>query len=326
MMYDVQTFMLEKEGLEDTKANRQKVDNELRVGGYKIYATVDPKIQETVQNTLSEYDGYPTKLPSGVETELTDSAGNVTEQPQSSAVVIDNSTGYLVAIVGSRDDPEVKRSLNRANTGLQVGSSIKPLAVYGPAFDTGYGAASPVANIPVPISGWIVDGEDSSPTITGTQGPVTMRTAIVKSLNVAAARTLMDYVTIDTSVEYLHKLGIPDENITPTGVGLAPVSYTHLHRFARFVLHLHAHVNECAAFIKLCHWPGNIVAAECTIVFVFARNCNIPAFFVATGYNTGAVISDIGNFSMMPVVILRRGEMCIRDRLRAAFQQPPLRE
>lgn len=221
MMYDVQTFMLEKEGLEDTKANRQKVDNELRVGGYKIYATVDPKIQETVQNTLSEYDGYPTKLPSGVETELTDSAGNVTEQPQSSAVVIDNSTGYLVAIVGSRDDPEVKRSLNRANTGLQVGSSIKPLAVYGPAFDTGYGAASPVANIPVPISGWIVDGEDSSPTITGTQGPVTMRTAIVKSLNVAAARTLMDYVTIDTSVEYLHKLGIPDENITPTGVGLA---------------------------------------------------------------------------------------------------------
>ncbi|MEA4853914.1 MAG: transglycosylase domain-containing protein [Christensenella sp.] len=218
---DVQTFLLEKEGLEDTEANRQKVDLEMRAGGYNIYCTIDTTIQETVQNTLSEYSGYP-NLPDGVATEITDSNGNVTIQPQSAAVVIDNTTGYLVAIVGSRDTPTIRRSLNRANEGLQVGSSMKPLAVYGPAFDIGYGPVTPVANIPVPINGWILaNGEVGAPDITGTQGPVDMRTAIVKSLNVAAARTLMDYVTIPTSVEYLHKLGIPDENITATGVGLA---------------------------------------------------------------------------------------------------------
>ncbi|MEA5002420.1 MAG: transglycosylase domain-containing protein, partial [Christensenella sp.] len=218
---DVQTFLLKKEGLEDTEANRQKVDREMRAGGYEIYTTLNPTIQDTVQNTLANYDNYP-KLPDGVATEITDSNGIVTPQPQSAAAVIDNETGYLVAIVGSKDTPTIRRSINRANEGLQVGSSMKPLAVYGPAFDLGYGPVSSVANIPVPITGWLIkDGSEGAPDITGTQGPMMMRDAIVDSRNVAAARTLMDYVTIDKSVEYLHLLGIPDENITPTGVGLA---------------------------------------------------------------------------------------------------------
>ena len=223
VVHDVQTFLLEKEGLEDTEANRAKVDREMRAGGYEIYTTLNPTIQETVQNTLADYDGYPT-LPKNVSTEITDSSGIVTQQPQAAAAVIDNETGYLVAIVGSRDTPTIRRSINRANEGLQVGSSMKPIAVYGPAFDIGYGPVSPVAYIDAPITGWLVkDGSEGAPAIQSgaEQGPIEMRTAVVKSLNVAAARTLMDYVTIDTSVEYLHKLGIPDENITPTGVGLA---------------------------------------------------------------------------------------------------------
>ena len=219
---DVQTFLLQKEGLEDTEANRQKVDLEMRAGGYEIYTTLNPTIQETVQNTLANYDGYPT-LPKGVATEITDSNGIVTPQPQAAAAVIDNETGYLVAIVGSKDEPTIRITTNRADEGLPVGSSMKPLAVYGPAFDIGYGPVSGVPYIDAPISGWLnEDGDESNPRMQGgTQGPITMRYAVVKSLNVAAAHTLMDYVTIDTSVEYLNKLGIPNENITPTGVGLA---------------------------------------------------------------------------------------------------------
>jgi penicillin-binding protein 1A len=56
---DVQDFMLEKQGLEDTSENRLAVDREMRAGGYKIYATIDTKIQDTVQTTLEEWDQYP---------------------------------------------------------------------------------------------------------------------------------------------------------------------------------------------------------------------------------------------------------------------------
>ena len=59
-IHDVITHLLEQRGLPDTSANRNAVENELRTGGYHIYTTVDPAIQNTVQNTLSAWDHYPT--------------------------------------------------------------------------------------------------------------------------------------------------------------------------------------------------------------------------------------------------------------------------
>lgn len=53
-IYDVVTHLLKVRELEDTTANRNAISNELRTGGYHIYTTVDPDIQNAVQQTLSE--------------------------------------------------------------------------------------------------------------------------------------------------------------------------------------------------------------------------------------------------------------------------------
>lgn len=226
----VQTFMLRKQGLEDTPENRKKVELEMRQGGYKIYATIDPAVQEIVQSTVANWDDYPA-FKRGVEKVVTttDSAGNPVEvvQPQCAAVVVDNRDeydGYLRAIIGARTEPTQALTFNRAYMGqMQIGSSIKPLAVYGPAFNEGYGLASSVANIQEPITGWPVTKTDPGypQTSKGTPGPVSLRQAIVKSLNIAAARTLADYVTVDVSASYLQKLGVDDSHIDRTLVGEA---------------------------------------------------------------------------------------------------------
>ncbi len=61
-------------------------------------------------------------------------------QPQSAMVVMDNKNGQIKAMVGGRNT--VGRMLyNRAVGPRQPGSSIKPLAVYAPALQSGYEAA-----------------------------------------------------------------------------------------------------------------------------------------------------------------------------------------
>ncbi len=152
-------------------------------------------------------------------------------QPQAAAVVIDNEYGYIKAIVGSRTTPDSMRTFNRASEGtMQIGSSMKPIGVYGPAFDIGYGLASSVANIPVPITGWEVTDDDPGypKTSHGKEyGPVSMHDAIVSSLNIAAARTQADFVGTATSMYYLEQLGVdtskfvvPDTGVETGHVGL----------------------------------------------------------------------------------------------------------
>ncbi len=228
VIQDVQNFMLEQQGLEDTSANRLIVDREMRAGGYKIYATIDTKIQETVQASLEEWDQYPDfRKASDAVTIDKDNNGNPIEiiQPQAAAVVIENETGYLRAIVGSRTTPDSMLTFNRASEGtMQIGSSMKPIGVYGPAFDTGYGLASSVGNIPVPITGWEVTDDDPGYPKTshgsGGYGPVSMHEAIVSSLNIAAARTQADYVGTETSLYYLERLGVDTSKFVDEATGI----------------------------------------------------------------------------------------------------------
>ena len=61
----------------------------------------------------------------------------LTPQPQISITVEDQSTGYIVAIVGGRGTKEASRTLNRAtNTTRQPGSTFKVVSTYAPALDS----------------------------------------------------------------------------------------------------------------------------------------------------------------------------------------------
>lgn len=225
-VYDVITHWMEKDGVADTSANRSIYENKLRTGGYRIYTTVDPAIQNTVQDTLATWDKYPElEDPSSALVTETISDGVVIEtvEPQAAAVVMEHSTGKLRAIIGGRTDPTIRKGLNRAyQSYTEVGSAIKPLAVYGPALDLGASPATIIVNADGAIDGW--GGEKGYPSgglSDKYYGPITIRTGIIQSLNVVAARTLFEYVTPDTSVEYLNRMGLSTAHINEDGPGLA---------------------------------------------------------------------------------------------------------
>ena len=222
---DVVKHLLAQRGLPETNANLSAVENELRTSGYHIYTTVDRDMQNTVQETLATWDNYPQlKDPNAAHREETLSDGTVieTEYPQAAAVILDYHTGELRAIIGGRTSPTIRKGANRASQSyMEVGSSIKPLAVYGPALDAGASPATIIANLPQRIDGW--GGEIGYPYIGEAKyiGPVTIRRGIVSSLNVVAARTLFERVQPEVGKKYLENLGANAAKINADGPGLA---------------------------------------------------------------------------------------------------------
>ena len=151
--------------------------------GYKIYTSIDLTKQEALQNSLNV-----------VLSEFTEVGDDGAYEMQGSAVCIDNETGYVVAIVGGREQNELGiYTLNRAyQSHRQPGSSIKPLIVYTPFFELG--------NNPDTI---IMDEAiEGGPKANYYYGAVTTRLAVEKSLNPAAWK-LYSQLTPEVGLQYL---------------------------------------------------------------------------------------------------------------------------
>ena len=91
--------------------------------GYHIYTPYDPQAQLAVDNVYTDLSQIPTTKSS--------------QQLQSGIVIIDNRSGDVVAMAGGVGEKKDFDAYNRADVPLQIGSSIKPLTVYGPAFERG---------------------------------------------------------------------------------------------------------------------------------------------------------------------------------------------
>ena len=225
-VYDVVSKMLRVEGLEDTSYNRSQMETKLRNGGYKVFTSLKPDVQQAVQNVITGWTQYPSMRYSNDSATQASLGGGeylTVVQPQCACAVMDWHTGELVAIVGGRNEPVQRKQLNRAyQNDMPVGSSIKPLAVYGPAFDLGYSPGTPVMNLPIPIKDWV--SETGYPNNFGGgsfSGVESMRLAINQSHNTSTAHVLMDYVGVENSVTYLLKLGVNPNHIRANGSGLA---------------------------------------------------------------------------------------------------------
>lgn len=93
-------------------------------GGYHIYTTLDMTVQNAVDVIYKDLNEIPTT--------------SSIQQLQSGIVVIDNRTGDIVAMSGGVGDTKGHDDFNRATDAkLQPGSSMKPISVYGPAFELG---------------------------------------------------------------------------------------------------------------------------------------------------------------------------------------------
>lgn len=130
-----------------------------------------------------------------------------TIQPQISFTLMDQHTGYVKVITGGRGEKTGSRTLNRAtSTTRQPGSAIKPLAVYGPALDTGaITLATAVDDAPYYYSG--SDAKLVTNFSKDYKGLMTARYAITISENVPAVK-ILTLITPQVGFNYLLKFGM----------------------------------------------------------------------------------------------------------------------
>lgn len=138
----------------------------------------------------------------------------ITYALQSAMVIMDYHTGEVKALIGGRGEKTGDLVFNRASQALrQPGSCFKVLAAYAPAIDLG--VVSPgtvIVDEPYTVDGWTPRNWYS-----GYRGPSTVREGIRDSMNILAAKTIVE-VGVDRAFDYLLNFGFttlvsePDEN------------------------------------------------------------------------------------------------------------------
>ena len=159
--------------------------DELIRGGYSIYSAMDSDIQHYCEEMFKNGELFPA------------------EDSEAAIVVLDPSTGMVVAMVGGRSYTG-GISFNRAtDIRRQPGSVIKPVIAYAPAFEyLNYTAADMILDEETTFS-------DYTPSNYGNKyyGWVTVREAVTKSLNVPAVKTLSE-VGVERAKDFAKRCGI----------------------------------------------------------------------------------------------------------------------
>lgn len=121
---------------------------------------------------------------------------------QASLVSVD-ATGAIRALVGGRD--YAQSQFNRAVTAKrQPGSAFKPF-VYTAALEAGLTPNSIRNDMPIKIGNWAPENYEQR-----YSGPVTLATAVAKSLNTVAAQLVAE-VGADQVIKVAHRLGIESD-------------------------------------------------------------------------------------------------------------------
>ncbi|MBR3720716.1 MAG: transglycosylase domain-containing protein [Clostridia bacterium] len=116
------------EVISDLKAKKKMSDsfatNYLYYSGLKIYCTQNSDIQKKIEDEFSQ------------KKYIVKSESNANKTSQAAMVVIDHTNGHVMGCVGGLGEKKTARGFNRATQALrQTGSSIKPIAVLGPALE-----------------------------------------------------------------------------------------------------------------------------------------------------------------------------------------------
>ncbi len=172
-------------------------------GGLTIETVMDEEMQAIVEAYYADSSHFPVG-----------DAGS----PQSALILIDPSTGDILAVAGAIGEKSGNRLQNYAtDTKRPAGSCIKPLSIYAPALENGSITWADVCEdeplyerngLPWPAN---ADGLY--------RGRVTIGEAVAQSINTVAVR-LLNTVGLAESFAFLHdKLGMeslisPDENTT----------------------------------------------------------------------------------------------------------------
>ncbi|MDU5107440.1 transglycosylase domain-containing protein [Clostridium sp.] len=196
-----------REDLKETyKYTDEEVDRLFSTGGLKIYTTMDRAMQDSTQAVLNDRSSIQ-QLDIYANPEVTDENG--TPALQAAAAIMDYRTGEVKVLVGGRGD-QPARSTNRAYYALRsIGSTTKPLTVYGPAIDTRAVTAGTVfddALLPSSISAKYNNYNPQNWNFKS-DGYITARESIALSKNVPTIM-IEDKLGIENGLSYGEKLGL----------------------------------------------------------------------------------------------------------------------
>jgi penicillin-binding protein 1A len=208
---------------------------DLYTRGYRVYTTLDLDMQQTAERALEtqlqkiesgDYGKFPHKTYRQILDARADapdeSGAGPTPYLQGLLVTLDARTGHILAMVGGRDFDESK--FNRATQSRrQPGSTFKPF-VYSAALRAGYPLSTIEVDSPLVVQ---VPGQpDWTPKDFDNDllGPVTLRTALTKSLNLPTIRLGMQLGEENVIAE-ARRLGIstPIRPVPSIHIGAADV-------------------------------------------------------------------------------------------------------
>jgi len=258
----------------------------LRSQGYQIYTSMNLEIQEQLQRVIDEtLSGHVDVNEEGVY------------KLQSSAVCINNDTGFIEAIVGGRSQEFAFYSLNRAyQSHRQPGSCIKPLIVYTPMLERGYTAETLVIDEEI---------EDGPKNANGTHlGEITLQTAVEKSVNVIAWK-LFEELTPKKGLAYLERMNFSHLNDNdyqlPSALGGFTEGVSALEMAAAYAaLENDGVYREPTCIIKITDPAGNVIfESDQSGIQVYQHNAARAMTAILTGVMENGTASELG-LSVMP--------------------------
>ena len=190
--------------------DESRAANNFYSGGYKIYATIDPKVQSAVDTIFSNSKAYGIKGKDG-------------SQLQGAITVMDYE-GHVRGLSGGIGEKTVNLGLsgfNRATDAVrQPGSTMKPISAYSVAIENGLVNYSSIVNDKATnYNGWTPVNWYRS-----YRGNVTVKYALEVSMNTIPVQ-LVNQLKPQTCYDFLtQKLGITtltneDINLSPLGMG-----------------------------------------------------------------------------------------------------------
>lgn len=188
----------------------QAAERKLLTGGYRIYATINPDIQNLVDRVYGDVNNVP---------------GTVSAQQMQSAIaIVDNATGDLIAIRGGVGEKNGSLTYNRAEAALPTGSAIKPVSVYAPALDAGVVTpATSLSDSPL-FDNWPQNNSRYY------SGQCLVLRGLTSSLNTISVKTL-DRLGLENSYNFMtQKLGFTTlvDSVTIGGQEYSDIAYAPL--------------------------------------------------------------------------------------------------
>ncbi|MDO7905279.1 transglycosylase domain-containing protein [Paenibacillus sp. JX-17] len=173
----------------------QEAQEQLRVGGYRIYTTIDKSVYNSMHEVADNPDNFSARSKEkGLE--------------QTAAMMINHKTGAILGMIEGRSFQE--EQMNYATQMVrQPGSTMKPIAAYLPALDEGLvQPATIMDDSPIILkdgpNGFHIPKNSNN----RYKGLMTVRSALNNSTNTIALKLFNQKVGIDKAWAFAKKLGI----------------------------------------------------------------------------------------------------------------------